>query len=463
MSCALYLCCLILAGYPVAAGMARRANWMETTALTMCMGPGIAGILLIFLSMLGVRPVEAEILAISATFAVAAIVIWKFGPKREPIESCDDRPAMWWRILCFAGIGYGVFALCKDVFIDPVIEWDAFAIWQLKGLVLAVLPLHPRPAYFSNLNLSYSHLRYPLLVPMIAAGMHAMTGRLDDFGKMISLLWYPAMLLAVFATVRRMNGTAAALAATALLACAAPITHFAGSGTAEMAITAFFACSVICILRWHDTGLWGYIFLAGFFGAWMAWTKNEGLAMATANVVVVAASGGLRRWKRNLAAAAIMALIAAALYTPWIVYSWGLPRTDEDYAGRLNLHQFLASLPQVVTVLIGFGWELINWQDWGLFWIIGAALLVVERKRLRDSRIRILTGLVALQLAIYVPVLAVTNWKLEDLMAVTLGRLFMHAAPAAAILIGGLWPAWVGGNKSAQAKPEAGSLAKYAS
>src|SRR5580704_6694588 len=102
----------------------------------------------------------------------------------------------------------------------------------VKAKVLATYALHPQPAYFTNLALSYSHLRYPLLVPMVSAGMHAMTGNLDDYGKMVSLLWYAGMGLAVFATVRRMNGAAAALTATTLLACAAPITHFAGSGTA---------------------------------------------------------------------------------------------------------------------------------------------------------------------------------------------------------------------------------------
>ena len=169
----------------------------------MCLGPGVVGICLILVSMLGVRPVEGEILGITAALAIVGIAVWKWGPKREPIEACDDRPAMWWRIACYAGIGFGIYAVCKDVFVDPVIEWDAFAIWQMKAQVLAILPLHPRPEYFSNLNLSYSHLQYPLLVPMVSAGMHAMTGNLDDYGKLVSLLWYGGMVLAVYAMVKR--------------------------------------------------------------------------------------------------------------------------------------------------------------------------------------------------------------------------------------------------------------------
>jgi hypothetical protein len=437
MWAALYLCCLLAAGYPLAAALARRSNWIEITALTLCIGPGFIGLELIILSMEGIRPLLGGILAFAVPFAMLSALHLMFGPKRESLAT-GDRPAMWWQICCWAGIGYGVYAVGKDVFIDPVIEWDAFAIWQLKAQVLAILPLHPTPGYFSNLNLSYSHLRYPILVPMISAGMHAMTGSLDDYGKLVSIFWYVGMGLAVYATVRRLNGATAAMTATALLACAAPITHFGGSGTAEMALTAFFACSVLCILRWRETQQWGYIILASLLGAMMAWTKNDGVAMAGANVIIVAFAA--KNWRKNLNAAAIMASIVIALYLPWIIYTHGLPRTDEDYAGKLNPHDMLLNAGRLWQVLAGFACELINWQDWGLFWIILAVLAIVERKRFQDRSLVLLAAVVVLHLAVYIPVLMVTSWKLEDLMAVTLGRLFMHAAPAGAILIGALWP-----------------------
>ena len=210
-----------------------------------------------------------------------------------------------------------------------------------------------------------------------------------------------------------------------------------------MALTAFFACSVLCILRWRDTLKWGYVLLAGLLGAFMAWTKNEGIAIAAVNLVVVAVCGG--NWKKNLGAAAVMAAIGAAIYSPWIVYTSGLKRTDENYAGRLNAQEIILNSGRLWTVLKWFGWELINWQDWGLFWIILAGLAILGRRKFRSGAIILLAATVVLQLAVYVPVLMVTNWKLDELMAVTLGRLLMHVAPAGAVLIGALWPQWLGG------------------
>jgi 4-amino-4-deoxy-L-arabinose transferase-like glycosyltransferase len=329
--------------------------------------------------------------------------------------------------------------------IYPVVEWDAFAIWQLKAKVLALQPMDPRPGYFSDLALSFSHLRYPVLVPMVSAGMHAMTGRLDDLGKTVSLLWYPGMLGAAYCAVRRINGKTAALTATALLACVQPFCRYGGSGTAETALTAFYACSILCLLRWQETEQWGYAILAAIFSAWMAWTKNEGLALAAVNVVVMAAMGPRGKWKKSLAAAGMLAAAVAVLYLPWIAYTWGLPRTDEDYGGKLNPQEILSHLGRLGTIVTGMGTELFNWQNWGLLWVIALGLAAARWRRFKDRAVATIGILLILHLLAYVPPLLVTNWKLEDLLAVSMDRLLLHAAPAGAILVGVLWPKWVGG------------------
>jgi hypothetical protein len=80
-----------------------------------------------------------------------------------------------------------------------------------------------------------------------------------------------------------------------------------------------------------------------------------------------------------------------------------------------------------------------------LFWIIAAGLALAEWRRFKNPQIAAIGILLALHLVAYMPAFLITNWNLEELMSVTLDRLLMHAAPAGAILIGALWPAWVGG------------------
>jgi hypothetical protein len=440
MSCAIYLCCLMIVGYPVAAVLARRSNKLEVAGLGLCAGPGVMGFVLIGLSMAGLRPAAGEILAITGVFAGVGIWIWRLRLEREKLQGPAILPPRWWVLVCLVVLGYASYCVISDAFVNPVLEWDAFAIWQLKGEVLAVLPLRPKPGYFFDLNLSFSHLRYPILLPMISAGAHAMTGALDDLGKTVSLPWFFGMELLVFATVKRLNGWMGAITATALLACCVPVMRYGGSGTAEMPLAALYTGAIVCLVRWREEGRWGYAILMGLFGAWMAWTKNEGLALAAINVVVMACPRRGWGWKKTLGGAVFAGAIVGVLYAPWMIYTVGMPRTDEDYAGRLNLREFVRHIDRLGLAVRGLTTVLIASEVFGWFWIIAGVLVVWNWRRLAEPAVAVVIVLIVLHLMAYVPPMVVTNWNLRELMAVTLDRLAMHVAPAGAILIGLLWP-----------------------
>jgi 4-amino-4-deoxy-L-arabinose transferase-like glycosyltransferase len=285
----------------------------------------------------------------------------------------------------------------------------------------------------------------------MAAGAHAMTGRLDDLSKTISLLLYPGMLMVVFVAVRRINGVSAGLTAVALLSCLQPMLQYGGSGTAEMGLTAFYACSLLCILRWRETGGFGYLVLCALFSAWMTWTKNEGLALAAVNGVVLAGIKPALSRRRGIMGAAVFVVIVAAIYLPWMIFSWGLPRTDEDYAGLLGVHGIISNIGRLPRIFGALAVEMLDWQYWGLFWFVALILAVVRRRRFANPAAAIIGVLLVLHLLAYLPpLMVVTSWNLDELLAVTTDRLLMHVAPAAAILIGLLLPKWAGGTASDQ-------------
>ncbi len=96
------------------------------------------------------------------------------------------------------------------------------------------------------------------------------------------------------------------------------------------------------------------------------------------------------------------------------------------------------------------GREMLNWQDWGLFWLITAGLAILQRRRFANPAAAVIGILLALHLLAYLPpLMVVRSWNINELLAVTTDRLLMHAAPAAAILIGLLWPRWAGGTATA--------------
>ena len=289
-----------------------------------------------------------------------------------------------WIFFCLAALGYGIFIVARKALFQSVIEGDAFQIWQLKAKVLATVPMTPRPAYFSDVSLSYSHLKYPVLFPMLSAGVHAMTGGLnDELGKSPELLLYLGMGAVVFGAVLEFNCWSAAFAAAALLLTIPNFLAYAGGGMADTALAAFYACAIVSILRWQAERRVADLVAALVSTICMAWTKNEGMALAIINVLTIFLLTPQPLKIRQIRLAALFALVLGAAILPWIVYTRDLPATDEDYAGRLNVAQLIAGGSRIPTIAQSMLGEFMDWRRWGVFWI---ALLVVQLINWRSLR-----------------------------------------------------------------------------
>lgn len=439
MWCAIYWLCLLAVGYGVAAPLLNSRSLLERFGVAACLGPGVLGLLLIAISMLGLRPRAPVIFLIAGIFAL--IAIFYRSPDAEKLQKSLPAPR-WLLFVCFLAIAYGIFIVATDALIYPAVEWDAFAIWQLKGKILAQLALHPTPSYFSDVSLSYSHLRYPILVPMISAGIHALTGQLnDELGKTPFLLMYLGLGAAIFSAVNRRRGQSAALIATALILTTPVMLAYAGAGTADLALTAFYACSILCILRWQENQGTGDLLLAFIFTVCMAWTKNEGLPIGAINCFVLIVLTPKPLATRHLMKSVGFTILFVVLYLPWFRYIHYLPRTDENYSQRLNPSEIISHIDRIPAILGGMAANAVDLQTWGIFWFVLIAVTIFQWKRILSRPILTLWILLLLQLVPYLAAyMVVSNWNLDELLSVSAGRLLMHLTPAAALLIGWQWP-----------------------
>jgi 4-amino-4-deoxy-L-arabinose transferase-like glycosyltransferase len=324
-----------------------------------------------------------------------------------------------------------------DTCVYPTFDWDAFAIWQLKSKLLATEALTPRPAYFTDVSRSFSHLRYPILMPMICAGEHVMAGRLDDeLEKSPLILLYLGMGAVVYSAIKVRRGKLAAITATTLLMCTPFMMGAAGNGTADVPLAAFYAGTLVSLLNWQQDRRACDLALCALLSICMAWTKQEGLYLAAINAAAVFGIAP-RRPKAWIGFAAALGLA----YLPWHIFAHPLPRTDENYTGHLHIGEIVAHLPRVRPVVHGFLVRAFYWDDWCVFWFALPAVALLERARLRRAPVALLWFLLLMHCLLNItPFVLVTNWILYQLMAVTQNRLMLHAAPAAALIIGLQWP-----------------------
>jgi dolichyl-phosphate-mannose-protein mannosyltransferase len=439
--CVAYLVCLVIVGYGAIVFFAGELSYVESFGIAAVVGPGVTGMILIAASMLGETPGRVLILSISVTFGAANIVkIRRLVPKLAGVR----RPTTVEMVICgiaLAAVSYGAFVVSQTAFHSATLEWDAYMIWQLKGKVLALHPLIPRPSYFYQVTLSSTHLRYPILVPMISAGVHGMTGRLDDeLGKTPFALMYVGLGWMTYRFLRGRVGYVPSAGAAALLMTTPPMLMYAGTGMAEMALIAFYGGSLCFLLRWQEHGRTSDLVLAGIFTALMPWTKDEGIALAAINVLAVPFLRAGVRTRANLIRSIVFVAAVFLFYCPWILYVRGLPQTYENYAQHLGIVEILSNLKRLPEIF-SIGWSyLYQWRNWGLLWVILLVTAGLNPGALKSRAVITLWVLLIAHFLAYLPPYMVTSWDLPVLVKFSVGRLILHMTPATAILIGLQWP-----------------------
>jgi dolichyl-phosphate-mannose-protein mannosyltransferase len=437
MWCAIYLGCLLIVGFSVASRLVDDRSLLEHFAVAACLGPAIVALLLIFLSMLGFLPSATEIICITILFAPLGFLHRRKPASPRPASDISG-PIVLWKIACLLAIAYGFTVVCIDAFSPETITWDAFAIWQLKAKILATHPLSPRPGYFTNVSLSFSHLVYPILLPMLCAGVHAMAGNITSgLEKSPTALLFAGMGAAVYTSIRIYRGPISAITATALLLTLPTLLTFAGAGTADVPLTALYAGSILCLLRWQDKQQTRDLISFSLFTAMLPWTKHEGLALAAINFFVLLILTPKPFDLRNIRREFLAAIFVLVIYLPWFFYTRHLPQTDENYAQLLTPTNIIAGAGRLPTILSALLGEAVTIYNWGIFWLLLPAAAAINFSRTLTRPVATLWALLFLQiLSLMPPFMVVKSWNLKELLFVTQDRLLLHMAPAAAILIG---------------------------
>lgn len=441
-----YLGMIWLVGYGLVCALGGNwtLTWAERLGVSGVLGAAATGLALLAVSAAGFAPsraVLAIIAGIAATALLAVALTRKLAPSRQANPPTENGHRLW-LYLALLAICYGLLMVGKDALFDPLYELDGYAIWQLKAKVLELAPLKPKPAYFLDVTKAYSHLRYPLLWPMLSAGARRLGGNGDEtLGKSPAALLFISAALLVWSAVRRYRGQVPAALATALFATTPQGLHFFGSGTAEMAITCLWMGAIFFLIRWRETGQMTFALAIALCCATLPMTKNEGLPMALITALAVALCN--RNWWRNLRAAAISLLAIAIVTIPWLKWISTLPRLDEDYAAHLTLANVIDHLHILPAAILGAFDRASMTKDWGCFWYLLAVLLVLwSLQRNRHGKLVALIGLMLLlQLSACLLAMIVSPLPLSFLLESAVSRLLLQTSAPVAVMLGLLWPA----------------------
>ncbi len=248
-----------------------------------------------------------------------------------------------------------VVLLCA-AFQQPHGGWDAWAIWNTKAKFIASDSWNQ---LFSP-HLAWMHPDYPLLLPLIIAGMWTLLGTATH---LIPLAIAVLFSWSLYLLVKHWVGLWPALLMISLPA----FIRWSGSQYADIPLALFLLL-----------GLW-FLYKQKFLFSGLAFglaifTKNEGMMYFILILVTFLLVF------RNFKPVASMLLGASPGIIPLFIIKHLAP-TNEFLA-----HAPTLSMERFPLVLNGFAHEFLTWKEWGLFWFAVVALFVLLPKKTSWSR-----------------------------------------------------------------------------
>lgn len=426
---------------------------LELWSLSFGAGCGVLSLGMFYLAYGGTPLSPTNILLLSAGLLAGVLVLWPVArrakgvtfsssvvPRRgmrgfpETLVLGHPFSVMEWASLSVLGLC--VLIVFADALSQPLLAFDARAIWGFKAKVL----YFEQGIYnetFLDADRLHAKTRYPLLIPLAETFIASVSGGFHEPAiKLLFPCFYVSLILLVGSELSRAFGRRHALLSTSLFASLPVFTIYANggaaSGYADLPLAFYTAALAMRLFRWLEEGQSGNLCLALLFSSLTAFTKTEGLALVfVVFFATVLAAGFLcDRPIRSLWPVPATALAGLICLTPWFLYQTRLPIVDEDFVRLLTVENLFGGLSRLPYILRSLLKEFFFKPHlWSLLGISAAVLFLRSPKSVVRSRFGVLLWISLLYAVVLCTIFMVIPWKLEELFPVALTRLMMHTAP----------------------------------
>jgi hypothetical protein len=273
----------------------------------------------------------------------------------------------------------------------PTVEDDT-RVWSLKALGLFFFDGIDNEV-FTDGAYAASHLGYPILQPLLEAGLYRAMGdfdlrlaHLERWVVFASFLWTVAFLL------RDRGRPLLWLAPIGALAVAPGVFEQITIGYADITAACFGAAGVLCLGLWLERRASGHLILGVLFLAAATNTKNDGYAAALAGVVAAVAVVAGARIRPALAPVGAATAVALAAGLPWRIWT-ATKDTTTPISAELGGPAVPRPRPEVSrfdrleSALDGVATQLAHQGRW--MWVVPAAIAIAAATLLEGRSRRV--------------------------------------------------------------------------
>ena len=428
----LYFLLIFLSGYLVVALLykGRKLAISEFLGLVILCGAGVMSFVQFFSLFAGMQISRTTFLLYALFIALFFFLIRPgiIELKENPHINREER-VIWLLLFSFPVLCFGVIVL--NLFM-PLYEIDSFVIWGLKTKALFFNGLRGN-FVFSDPTLSFSHLDYPLLVPLLISGIYSAVGSVSTtLGKLIYPMYYIGGACLVYSGLLWKLSPVKSLIFTALMLTAPAMVDFSCFEIADMPLTFYYAGSILYIIRFMTEKREGDIVVAVLMTLCLFFSKNEGSALAAVNSVIFLIFFIIER--KNFTGDRLMLIRAGGILVlgiiPVLIWKSAFPRLHENYPERFLHFTSYFSFERGLALPRLFLSYMSNVKVWGIFWFLPVVMIILNYGNLKKQYVQLALLFFITHILVYFAVFTVTPWSPDFLAKTALSRLLLHAMPA---------------------------------
>ena len=427
----------IMAGWSVLSFLPRKKNilfFAEKMALSYCLGAGLISIEMALLSVFKTK------------FSVRSIVVWWVpvfviafmrylknmkSPSQQKSSRERDKLQSLEKFLVF-GISFEVLYAFFRALVKPIESFDAIAIYALKAKIFYLQHAIPQN-FFSELKNFVPHVEYPLLLPLSETCIYVFLGNLNDLlVKVISPLYYLAILLVFYFLLRRNFGRKISLLFTFLLASIPQFKDYATNGYADILLAFYYSASFFYLFLWIQKNEKAFLMISFLCSALGMWTKSEGLILIGINMILVIIYIMSKKGRKSLGQAipylaVSLALIGTFLYIKKI---FGVAiNSDFDNSWASCLPTVVGNMKRIPLILYEYQRQFFGPKKWNIVWILLLLGLIANFKKAFLKDMKFVTLSILLIFLFYALIFMATPQNITWHLSTTVSRLFIHFLP----------------------------------
>lgn len=366
----------------------KKYNLFESIALSFGLGAGFIGIVMFFLSLVGI--------SFSARLVILPVLVLLFIYSHK--FKTNFSQIMNWRKSFRCRYNFSFFESILTAFIIfeiihtllnagslPFVAWDAWCTWGFKAKMLFIDGTFNFKEWLRSPNIP--HLNYPLLLPLQEAYIYIFLGKIyEPFTRIFCFFYFAGFISLFYGYLCREFSRKLSLIICFILSTTPILLKESVSGYADIPLAFYVFLSVINLRHYlnknENSRLWLSVVFLGF-GMWM---KNEGfsfwLAIVLSLILVILTAPKLFKQKTKLILANIF--VPLFIFSPWIILRIILNIKNEIPFKPINTILQLINERLFIILKILF-FALVKTDLWNIFWFVflfSIILLILYKKNI---------------------------------------------------------------------------------